>query len=398
MGNPQTITLNGRQYDALTGKIIDDSVSGKAESTQPKNKPDHARPKPHHMARTIDGFMGGVRKKRVETSKPVTLKPTAEKSPSKQKSHKLAPHIKRTTEKSKTLMRRAVVQPEISPPRLKSKIKSSSHYRERLSDMVASTAEAAQPAKEALTARAQAIQKSDLVTKFGELTTPPKTITADPNLIQTTANSEVHLKNLDALAQQEATKQVNKDVFEEAALKLANSYQVIKHKHTPFYKKIAKKLHMSTKALFITVVIVIVLIIIGTFAYLFKNNLELAIAEQRSGVHTSLPSYTPSGFGLSDINYTTSVGAGSIKLNYKSNSDSRSYSLAEQTATTDSQGIVDLVINPSVGSAYQTVQVGGRTVYFFGQSAIWVDGGIYYRLTNHASLTTDQLTQIISGI
>ena len=393
MGNPQTITLNGRQYDALSGKMLDDQDKTKSNITP--------KPKHLHPGKNIDGFLGHVKKNVPIQRKTVVLKPTEKPKQvkdDKHKAHAVAPHIKKVPERSKTLMRAVVHKPEPSPES-KKKIKPSAQYRERLSGAVVSSVAAAAPAKEALAARAHAIQKSNLVTKFGDLTTPPKAIKPDPNQIQTTANSEIYLKKLNALSEQEVNQQINTDIFEEAALKLANSYQSLKRKHTPFYEKIATKLHLSNLGLLIVSILVAIVVILGVLTYTFMGSIETYVATEKTGVHAVLPSYTPSGFGLGKVQYYTASGStGSINFIYNSNSDSRNYVLTEQTSTTDSQGLVQSVIQASVGSNYQTYQINGRSVYFYQNYAVWVDGGLYYRIANNANLTNDQMIQIIGSI
>jgi hypothetical protein len=387
VGNPQTITLNGKQYDALTGKLLEQSESPITEHTK--------KTKHLHGPKSIDGFISDNK------SKNHLIIPTKPEKPlkveHKPKGHKIAPFTKRSADKSKTLMRSVVHKPDVYGG--KSKLKPSVSYRERVASAVSTSVNAAQPAKEALSARAQAISKSALVTKFGDLTVPPKkTVTPDPNQIQTTANSEVHLKNLEALAKQEAEPETEtKDVFEEAALKLANSYESIKRKQTPFYDKLARKLNIKTKTLVWGIIVLVVLIILGSLTYIFMNNLKLLVATERTGIHTSLPSYTPSGFGLSNINYVTGTNS-HIDLVYKSNSDSRNYTIYERPSTTDSQGLVYTILQSAVGSNYQTYDVGGRSVYSYGNHEVWVDSGIYFSMTNNAGLTQDQLSQIINSI
>jgi hypothetical protein len=393
VGNPQTITLNGKQYDALTGTILGDSGSTRGSNTIKNSVASGSkkivRPK------SIDGFVGG------STIKPFKrpVRPTIATTKDDHKHHSVAPHAKRSVERSKTLMRTAVKRPSSNGEISGAKIKHGPNYRERLSGVIATGVIAAQPAKEALSARAQAIQKSELVTKFGELNKPIQKVAPDPNRIQTTKNSEVHLKNLDALAKQEqAPKTSQQDIFEEAALKLANSYQSIKRRHTPFYEDFAKKLHIGVKTLFISTFILLILIAAGVFSYLYRNNINMFIADKKTGLNASLASYTPPGFGVSSIKYFSNQGSSSISINYNSNSDQRNYLITEQNSTLDSQGLVTSVVQPYAANNYQSTEIGGRTIYLYTNNAVWVSNGIEYRILNNANLTKSQLEQIISSI
>ena len=95
LSDTQSISMNGRRYDAITGKLLKDPEI---------NKPATANTKSHHpikhtgQGKVVDGFF------RVATDN---------LSPKKAIDHHVAPHVNRATQHSKTLMRKAVQNPNI---------------------------------------------------------------------------------------------------------------------------------------------------------------------------------------------------------------------------------------------------------------------------------------------
>lgn len=378
MANPHTILLNGRRYDALTGRLLKDPDSTPKDD-KPKKTPNH-HPK-ISQGGTIDGFV-------TSTSKQLKNKVN---SSAKKAKHHIAPHAQRVTEHSKTLMRTAVKKPDISKP--KGHHQAQHPQRKRVNYSIANRVAMVAPAKEALVNHAQAVKKSDFVKKFNELTTPANPVAPDPTKIQTTANSEVHLKNLEKLAAADANPN-DDSIFTEAALKLADSHQPIKRNQIRFYERIADKFKISVKALFLITMGLILIVSVLVIGVIFKNNVLIYVADTRTGIHGILPTSVPSGFSTSSITYSKTGSNGTVVINYKSNSDSRNFTVSEQNSTMDSATLASSVVQPEVGASYQTYQVGGRTVYVFNHSAAWVDGGIYYLLTNDANLSSDQIVQI----
>jgi hypothetical protein len=119
------------------------------------------------------------------------------------------------------------------------------------------------------------------------------------------------------------------------------------------------------------------------------------VADAATNIHGFLPTYTPTGFGLVSINYATAKPTGTIDVTFK-NSNGGTYGIDEQAKNWDSQALVNNVVIPAVGNNFKTYQISGRSVYIYGDNAVWVDGGVYYILLNNAQLTNDQITRIVN--
>ncbi len=371
MSDTHTISLNGHKYDPLTGKPV-----------KIDNEPKHP-----HNKKIVDGFFNTGAKSKHHLKSPTSkdLSTTKAHHP-----HSVAPHITRVTQRSKTLMRTAVNKPAVTKIKEQPKI-----AKRKIDHAVSRGVEASAPVRASMLDRANAIKQSEFVGKFNELTTPANPISPDPTSIQTTANSEVHLKNLDQLSQIESNPTKN-DIFTEAALKLADSNVPTAPRKEHFYDPIAVKLHISVKTLLIISIILFVIILGLITTYIFSSDISIYLANSKTGIHGTLPGYKPAGFGLKSIDSAGTGANGYINLKYTSNSDSRAYSIGEQYTTWDNQALISSVITPQAGTQYTTSEYGGRTVYTYGKYTVWVSGGVYYNLLNNAGLTSNQISQIVT--
>lgn len=394
MSEPQTIAINGRHYDALTGKVIKSSDS----NSDAKNRLHNSSKK----AKSIDGFIRAVPhdKSSIKSTK-LNLSTRLNRS-----THSIAPNAKRVTEHSKTLMRNAVTKPRIkkhAKPKthqITHQIQQPKAARQRVEHLINRGLVAANPAKVKITERANAIKKSELIGKFSELATPANPpITPDPTTIQTTANSEVHLKNLEQLAKIE-TDPESEDEFTQAALNISDSHHSSAIKEKRFYEKIADKLNISVLTLAIASACLLVIVVGIVLLSLFMPQIDIYLANNKTGIHGVLPSYKPSGFSIKKISYTTSAsGSGSITISYQSNSDTRSYKISEVASTWDNQALLQSVVTPDVGSNFKSFSSNGRLIYDYNgnNTAVWIGPNVYFNLTNNANLTPNQILQIANS-
>lgn len=372
MATEQTIELNGNTYDATSGRLISSGNPG-------QNLAKHVA---RSTAKTIDGVIG-ITKKPADSQHNHTSLP---------KKHTVAPHAKRAVEHSKTLMRKVVKQP---PPKNKITPDQNTHTSQtkKIVNSITQTVPSPMPIAKDLVNRAQNIPKSEFVTRYNHLATKQLDITKDSpeNVDNVYAKRVEMLKTIDKTP---AATNNSVDDLALAALEKADSHQAVARKESTPWVKAAKKVNLAPRTFVISVICIVLVLAAGLITYSYHNNLILYVDNSKSGLKTSLPSYVEPGFGLSSI----SRAGSSVTLKYSSNSDSRNYSIVEQSSTWDSQSLVDGVVEPAVGSSFTTAQVNGRIVYFYGDNAVWVDGFVYYRLVNNANLTSDQISQIINGI
>ncbi len=354
MGNPKTtIELNGKHYDARTGRIISD-----------KSEPAIIRPtvlKPANQV--VDGFTR--RSKSTLTPAEITKQKEARANIN---------HTKRQVAKSKTLMRPSVKKPVIE---IKNDIQ-----KQKFVPKPSST-------EQARVSRAQNTQKSHMVSRFGKVGiggSVKKTVTHLP------------IVNAPANAITGGAKAVNNELEKfEQALKNANSHlhQLEKDvvKKVPFLKRVGFK----NKTANLATMSAAFLLLVGFFAYQNAASISVKVAAARAGISAKMPGYTPAGFGASR---TANASDGRVSISFLSNTDNKSFTLTQQTSNWNSSSLlVNHVQKRNCSTCYQTWQNEGKTVYIYDNSnATWVDGGIWYQIEGNASLTSDQLLRVANSL
>lgn len=356
-----TIEINGKLYDAVTGKVVS---LHPAKSNVPPKKPNGGQ--------VVDGFTrhpsATIPVKAVP--KKVAIRTEAPKSPKK-------------TQKSHTLMRTAVRKP---------------HSAGKPLNHNPTKTHLANPQREV---RAQHVSKSKLISKFGSIgalrpVLAPLEVQPEPsapvfdNLMQhaqAVVASTVHGTH---------QKSGSSNTFERA-LHNATSHQQIHHKHKKrgLSHAAAKKLNVSHRAVKISSGLAVALLVIGFFAYQNAPNLAMKVASTRAGINAKLPDYKPSGFAM---NGAIQYSPGQILVSYKSNSDERNFKLSQQSTDLTNESLLTERV-ASANKPYQTFQDKGKTIYIYDDSnATWVDNGILYHIEGESALSTDQLLRLATSL
>lgn len=339
--------LNGKHYDALTGSIIKESSTPKAP-TQAIT---------HGKTGSVDGVVTST----------------------KQRQH-AAQQSKRKIEHSKTLMRSSVKKPTPKPT-------SSADNNKKLTKP--SAAPDIQRER-----RAKQVQQSSRISKFGigaitkKPTLSPLPVVKAPDIAPTTpiAKNPLHTAKSVQLTHKTAL---------QSAVDASNSHAQPKLKRTNRRAKVAHRLRVSPRLLNAGLVMLAVLMLGGYFAYNNTPNLSMRIASTRSGLNGALPGYQPAGFAMKGpIQYQP----GQITVAFRSNSDDRNYTLNERTSNWDSEALLENHVAVNKRS-YQTFQDKGKTIYIYdGDSASWMDNGVWYEIKGNASLDTDQMLRIANSL
>ncbi len=340
-----TIDINGKRYDARTGRLLHD------------HKPAVATHKPEA-------------KKPTRTALDITRPATAK-------------HVHKTAERSKTLMRHAVKKPSATPvpePRQTAV--------QAMSDVTKPAVKAAVNAVATLhhhfdserVERAQKIKRSSLVSKFSDFSSP--------------ASGHAAHKKVQPLAVQPAPAHAPaapphspSSTMLENGLKSAQS-------HTQHHK--AKKTKSRRSKLVRAGAGGMAVLLMSVFiAYQNVPNMSVRYAAAKAGVSARLPGYSPSGFALDrKIEYTP----GKITIQFASNSDDRHFTITQRSSNWNS----DTLMSNYVATASDQVHMledKGRTIYLYGDSnATWVNGGIWYEIDGNSQLTSNQLIRIASSM
>lgn len=345
-----TIELNGKRYDARTGKVVTGPTVVK-----PGSKPVAAK-----AGGSIDGF---------------SRRPKA--AP---RSRTTATAVHRKTEKSKTLMRNVVKKPVASKPKA-----------------AAPTVRKARPSVHVdidpkRITRAKSVRKSPLVSKFGgsqkavrpvTAALPVKSAPAEPPALKTHGKADIAKRT-----------SVHQKAIQ-TALDEATSHKQPKAKKTTRRQRLSRKLKVSNRTINIAAASLAIMLLTGFVAYQNIPNLSMQLATARAGVNGTLPGYQPSGFGLAGpIQYQS----GQIVLNYASRSDDRQFKVSQSATQWNSETLQENFL-AAAQKTYQTFQNSGKTIYIYDDnSATWVDGGVWYQIEGNSALSSDQLLRMAASM
>lgn len=378
-----TIELNGKLYDARTGKIISDtvpsaSVAAQNTSAQPlttavtSTPPIVAKPK-KTTGMVVDGFVRGARHHSTARTQPK--------------------HQKATLQKSQTLMRPAVKKPQAaskvaaqSPiPAKKLQFKKKDAGREARAATIPKSSAIRRfkaPTQPATLVKKQAVVPvaSQASTVKPQRTTVAHATPAAQRANQLAATTEAHVKqSVDAI---------------EASLRNATSH--LQH----FDESLMKRSFFSrfgffkSRAANLATLSVAGLLLVGFFAYQNAPNIEMRVAAAQSGVSAQMPGYKPTGFSASR---GVKAEPGKVTVAFRSNTNDKEFTVTQQSSNWSSEA---LLANHVLASKqpYQTYQNEGKTVFIYDNSnATWVNGGIWYQVNGDASLTSDQLLRLANS-
>jgi hypothetical protein len=333
-----TIEINGKRYNARTGKLVAETHQQIATATPQQT---------HHRT------------------------PNTTRTPQKPPQH--------SNQRSKTLMRQSVKRP--------APVKASKVSISGITDVAKPAANTSQRNHHAVDpariARAQSIKQSALVRKFNT-----NHATSVSPIKQTVSPTITPL----AVVPEPATKQPQLVAGKSDALLTAGLRNATSHLQTP--PLVSQK---RNKSRFATLALSgVAMLLLGAFI-VYQNipNLTLRYAAERAGVDAQLPNYQPSGFSLSRrVNYTP----GQIEVSFTSNSDDRAFSIVQKESNWNSETLMANYVSDT-SDKVQTYIDKGRTIYLFGDSnATWVNGGVWYEIRGNSQLTSDQLIRIANSL
>jgi hypothetical protein len=385
-----TIELNGKRYDALTGKLLSDTpVSTDAVAVRVNHHIKKPGAPAHHAVAT---HVKPTAPPRRETAKSDGRFMDIRRAP--------AGHIKHhRTEPSKTLMRKVVKKPE---PSLKRTVKSQPR-----TDVLVKTPALTVIPKASLhhidatrLKRAEHVRRNTLVSRFGQVSAPA---------VQQAGHVAHHVKrDLDAViagvsseiqpvyaATAAVAARPSMDIFEQA-LARANSHKETYINPKKAHRAAKRKGHATAKRLARSGSLALaVLLVAGFIAYQNTANLTMRVASGKAGFHASMPGFKPSGFAVGKFTY----GAGFVAVNFHSNSDNRAFNIVQKASNWDSAALLNEFVSNAPGDSYQTLEASGRTIYTYGNNnATWVDHGVWFNVESNGSLSTTQLVNLATSM
>lgn len=375
----RTIELNGKLYDARTGKIIGGTEAASAAKGTPKPAPAQHSTQPASQA--VDGF------KRRSHTVTTTVKVHAPVSKAPVQTAAAKPDVSRPApapqaaklEKSRTLMRTAVKKPKPVVDHYDTSGKHAHFKKEN-------------PHRKL---RAHAASKSSLVQRFNpdaQLKVVKKEAVL-PVATQKPAISRQLSSEVARLATStEAQVKHSVDIIEESLRHATSHLEKFEDRvsRSTFWDRVG----FRNKTANIGSLAFAGLLLVGFFAYQNVPSVEMKMAATRSGVSASLPGYKPAGFSAAK---EVKSEPGKVSATFFSNSSDKKFTVTQQASNWSSDSL--LTNHVLAGKRpFQTYQDAGKTVYIYDNSnATWVNGGTWYKIDGNASLSSDQLLRIANS-
>ncbi len=143
-----------------------------------------------------------------------------------------------------------------------------------------------------------------------------------------------------------------------------------------------------------TSIIAMMIIAFGLLGYLVSVNLpdiSVRVAAMHAGIEKAYPSYVPSSYRLDGL---VKEDNGRITMAFK-NDSGQSFTLMEEKSSWDSSAVLSNYVAKNWGVSYSITKGRGLTIYVSGSNAAWVNGGVFYTITDDAgSLSASDLHDI----
>ncbi|QHN42686.1 hypothetical protein GII36_02340 [Candidatus Mycosynbacter amalyticus] len=348
MGQKQTVTINGREYDARTGLPVSAEHTSRA----------------------------ALRGAQAASVEPVAPKPVRHGAASQ--------HIHQKTQKSTTLNRKFTKKPQANHTPKPAAHTVSQHAQPRISPQpiaskpIAHTPKLAQTKKSLdLRPTAQPIARPTAV----------QSASADvhrPHPVATRAHHAQAAKKA-APAGQLPSASIIKQAAINEAIDSAPKHHAKQHK-TRSHKRRLTGIVFGCFAL---------VLFGGYLTYLNVPNLSVRVAAAQAGIDASYPGYQPDGYRL---NGPVAYSDGQVQMQFAANTGTSDFTLKQSKSSWDSSALLENYVREKAGDDYTTSQEKGITIYSYKGNAAWVSGGILYTIDGNAPLSPDQIRKIATSV
>ncbi|MGH7218632.1 MAG: hypothetical protein ACREGE_04285 [Candidatus Microsaccharimonas sp.] len=367
MAPHKTVSINGRQYDSVTGlpiKPVEVLNPDKTPVKKPKPAPAPAKKPAPRVTRgtTTSEVIAGPQRSQT-LNRRVAKKPAA---PQKVVTKRATPGRHMDIARSANVAKFAK-NPEVKAPAPKPAV------------AAAASKPVTKPAPKPLAKPAQKASK------------PAKPAKADrPARVHPIAQRAAHRKAVKPAAPQTA-----KDVKEAAISKALATPAVAPVKSKSRGKKNSWKNNKTLRRALLIAAAIVAVLAVAYAVYRLVPNISVSVAASQAGISATYPEFTPDGYALSHpVTYTD----GEVDLKFDSNSNNNYYTITQTRSSWDSSAVLDNIVTPVAGANYVTTKERGLTIYTYGSSAAWVNGGILYKIESKAPLSGDQIRKIATSL
>jgi hypothetical protein len=138
-----------------------------------------------------------------------------------------------------------------------------------------------------------------------------------------------------------------------------------------------------------------VLILGAILTYFNMPSLSVGFASAQAGINATYPEYRPDGFRLDQ---PVTFSDGEVTLKFASNTSDDGFVITQTRSSWDSSAVLDNVVRKAAGDNYITTQERGLTIYSYDSSAVWVNGGLLYKIVSTAPLSGEQIRHIATSL
>ena len=136
---------------------------------------------------------------------------------------------------------------------------------------------------------------------------------------------------------------------------------------------------------------VISLALLGYLVHLNLPDISVRVTAMQTGIEKIYPSYVPTNYRLDGL---VKEDAGRVTMNFK-NDEGKKFTLMEEKSNWDSAAVLSNYVKKNWGNDYSIAKGQGLTIYVSGANAAWVNGGVFYVITDESgSLSASDLHDI----
>ncbi len=141
--------------------------------------------------------------------------------------------------------------------------------------------------------------------------------------------------------------------------------------------------------------IAVVVLLFLFFAYHNQTGLALRSANSKAGFKASLPKYKPVGYKL---DRSIESGTGQVILKYVSNTGGNGFELKQMNVGSNAESYATNIARQRKNTL-TSITESGLKIYIYGNSsAAWTKNGIVYNIQGHDNLSSQQLVKFASSI
>lgn len=402
-----SITINGKQYDALTGELLLSPVAPEAVKLKGKSidgvvAPVHHPSKAHGPRQAAQAKAAPKR----TTAQHATTTPKPAKNIDGITRYQAAHAKPRKSHASKTLMRHAVTKPKQTArkPKVQAPMHAASHAVTRVHAIV-TPKPSIYSINQTRALRASAIAMHPRIAKFAHQLQYDLTVAApavlsqavsalDQAIVLPTSNGAATINYKPDVSPSRNT--ATNDIFEQA-LKRATSHEQPAPVVSPAKRRKAGRL-LRRRMLSFGAGSVAVVAIVGFLSFSSVDSVKFHVSTRSAGFAATMPNYTPSGYKMASIK----SASGYVGVRYEqttADGEKQAFVVAQKPTLWDNETLLTNVAQQSGNRSYAATNDGNRTVYTYGNGqAAWIRDGVLYQIVGSNNLQSNELVKIASSI